>query len=209
MIRILTILLFFLSLCLAGQVFGQAKKKVLQFTGVVVSEESENGIPGVHIYTNKGGRGTTTNVYGYFTLPVLSGDSLIISAVSFEKEQIVIPSSREEDLTVVLRLKTDTTYLPELEVYPFPSEELFKEAVLALQLPNQYDLNNMSRNVDQAMLNKIYRNPAVMTAGDNYYYYQNLQSQAYNNRFQANSISLLNPFAWSKFIKSLKKRESE
>ncbi len=201
-------ILFLCVLLAKYEVSAQSNETVLQFTGIVVNEENEYGVPGVHIYTMKGGRGTTTNVYGYFSMPVLPGDSLIVSAVSFEKEQIFIPANRKEDLTVIIRLKSDTTFLPELEVYPFPSEELFKEAVLALQLPNQYDLNNMQQNVDQEMLNKIYRGTALGASG-NHYMYMNQQSAAYNQRFQVNSISLMNPFAWSKFIKSLKKRKSE
>lgn len=200
-----------LIICLTGSSFeisAQSEKVVLQFTGVIVNEETEYGIPGVHIYTMKGGRGTTTNVYGYFSMPVLAGDSLIVSSVSFEKEQIFIPPNRKEDLTVVIRLKPDTTYLEELEVYPFPSEELFKEAILALRLPNQYDLNNMQQNVDQEMLNKIYRGTAMGASG-NHHMYMNQQNAAYNARYQANSISVLNPFAWSQFIKSLKKRKQE
>ncbi len=195
--------ILFLLISIGNVAMAQTDRTVLQFTGIVVSEENEYGVPGVHIYTTKGGRGTTTNVYGYFSMPVLGGDSLIVSAVSYEKEQVIIPIDRKEDLTVVIRLKEDTTYLPELEVYPFPSEELFKEAVLALQLPNANDLRNMQQNVDQEMLNKIYRGSALGASG-NHYNYMNVQNAAYNSRFQANSISLMNPFAWSQFIKSLK-----
>ena len=187
---------------------GQTRPNVLQFTGIVVSEENEHGVPGVHIYTMKGGRGTTTNMYGYFSMPVLGGDSLIVSSVGFQKEEVIIPKDRNQDLTVVIRLKEDTTYLPELEIYPFPSEELFKEAVLALRLPNEYDLRNMQQNVDQEMLNKIYRATAMGASG-NHHYYMNLQNSAYNGRFQPNSISLMNPFAWSQFIKSLKKKDKK
>lgn len=204
--KYLITIFFCLAMSLSTTVFGQAKQKVLQFTGIVVSEDNERGIPGVHIYTPKGGRGTTTNIYGYFSMPVLPGDSLIVSAVSFEKEQISIPAYRDKDLTVLLQLKTDTTYLPELEVYPFPSEELFKEAVLALRLPNEYDLNNMNRNVDPVMLSVIYKNTPIGASG-NHHYYMNQQTALYNSRFQVNTVSLMNPFAWSKFIKSLKKRE--
>ncbi|MFY0628304.1 MAG: carboxypeptidase-like regulatory domain-containing protein [Reichenbachiella sp.] len=207
MLRASIILTFFIA-ALSQQLLGQNSSSVLQFTGIVVNEEDEYGVPGVHIYTMKGGRGTTTNVYGYYSMPVLPGDTLIVSAVSFEKEQIFIPPNRTEDLTVIIRLKPDITYLEEVEVSPFPSEELFKEAILALRLPNHNDIRNMQQNVDQEMLNKIYRGSALGASG-NHHQYMSQQSTAYNNRFQTNSISLMNPFAWSQFIKSLKKSKQE
>ena len=204
-------ILFILTLLLMGNLSAinaqdQGERNVLQFTGVIIAEDTEFSVPGVHVFVPKGGRGTTSDLYGYFSMPVLNGDSLVVSAVGFEREQIVIPSDQMDDLTVIIRLASDTTYLPELEVYPFPSEEMFKEAILAFQLPAEY--HNMDRNVDQEMLAKIYRG-TNMGASANHYFYSQQQAYAYNRRFQTNSISLLNPFAWNQFIKSLKKSKSE
>lgn len=189
---------------------AQTDNKVVQFSGIVVDQDATIGIPGVHIYAPKSGRGTTTNPYGYFSMAVLEGDSLIVSAVSFEKQKIRVPrlSSDRDSYTVVITLKQDTTYLDELEVYPFPSEEMFKEAILALELPNQYDINNMRRNTNRSNI-RNYSNGLSMGAEGNHQYYMAQQASAYNHKFQPNSISLLNPFAWSTFIKSLKKREKE
>ena len=55
-------------------VFGQNQKEVIQFSGVVVDEDSTStGMFGVHVYVPTAGRGTVTNQYGYFSLPVLEG----------------------------------------------------------------------------------------------------------------------------------------
>lgn len=192
----------------AHDVLAQSEKKVVQFTGVVIDTKTDQGIPGVHIFAPKGGRGTTTNPYGYFSMAVLEGDSMLISAISFEKETIKIPVLPEDkyNFTVVISLKSDTTYLPELEVYPFPNEQIFKEAILALQLPNQQDLDNMQRSMDQQMLNRMYGNLG-MDNNNNYQYYMSLQANTNNRKYQTNSLSVLDPFAWNRFIKSLKKKK--
>jgi len=198
--------IFFLGINNISYSGGSKDKNVLQFTGVIIANDTEFSVPGVHVYAPKSGRGTTSDSYGFFSMAVLNGDSLVISAIGFEKEHLVIPHDQVLDLTVIIRLESDTTFLPELEVYPFPSEQMFKEAILAFKLPSQYD--NMNRNVDQQMLNKIYRGTAIGASG-NYYYYSQQQANTYNRRFQTNSISLLNPFAWNQFIKSLKKSKRE
>ncbi|MFY0653326.1 MAG: carboxypeptidase-like regulatory domain-containing protein [Cyclobacteriaceae bacterium] len=166
--------------------------------------DSVSGVPGVHIYVPKAGRGTTTNPYGYFSMPVLEGDSLIISAVSYERQHFVIPEGKSDNYTVIIQLAKDTTYLPELEVFPYPTEELFKEAILALELPNQGDLNNLKRNLDAAMLRKMFANTAMGPSSNHNYFIQQ-QMAHWNNRFQPTSIPLLNPFAWAQFIKSIKR----
>jgi len=207
-VKYLIAIILSIATCFAtNDVFAQKEKKIVQFTGVVVDTETNQGIPGVHIFAPKGGRGTTSNPYGFFSMAVLEGDSMLISAVGSEKEVIKIPVLPEDkyNFTVVLSLKPDTTYLPELEVYPFPNEQIFKEAVLALQLPNQQDLNNMQRSMDQRMLNRMYRN-LNMDGNNNYQYYMSQQANANNQKYQTSSLSLLDPFAWNRFIKSLKNK---
>ena len=185
-------------------VLGQGDKQIIQFSGVVLGQDSISGVPGVHLYVPKAGRGTTTNPYGYFSMPVLEGDSLIISAVGYQRQHFVIPERSNQTYTVVIELQEDTTYLPELEVFPFPTEELFKDAILALELPYQGDLDNLKKNLDEAMLRKMYRDQA-MGPGSNHNYFVSQQMVAWNNRFQPTSIPLLNPFAWAQFIKSIKR----
>jgi len=183
---------------------GQTSSRVIQFSGIVVGEDSTSGVPGVHIYVPTAGRGTTSNPYGYFSMPVIEGDSLIISAVGYEKKHFIIPSGKAENYTVIIELLPDTTFLPELEVFPYPTEELFKEAILSLNLPYQGDLDNLQRNLDAAMLQKIYAN-TPMGPSANHNYYVNQQMLTNNARFQPASIPLLNPFAWAQFIKSIKR----
>lgn len=187
---------------------GQTDQRIIQFSGIVVGEDSTSGVPGVHIFVPKGGRGTTSNPYGYFSMPVLEKDSLIISAVGYEKMHLIIPEGKSDTYTVIIELLPDTTYLPEVEIYPFPTEELLKEAILAMQVPYQYQYKNMQQSLDQAMLNKMYRN-LPMNAGNNYNYYVNQQMLTYNARFQTTSVPLLNPFAWGEFIKSLKRNKNK
>ena len=184
--------------------YSQTKDQIVQFSGIIVGADSTSGVAGVHIFAPKGGRGTTTNPYGYFSMPVLENDSLIISAIGYEKTQLIIPVLDKTNYTVVIELQQDTTYLPEIEVYPFMTEEVLKDAILAFNLPYQYEYSNMRQRLDQAMLNKMFKN-LPQNAGGNYNQFLTQQQSTYNSRFQTTSIPLLNPFAWRQFIKSLKK----
>ena len=201
---LVTTIFILVSFFYCGSSSAQERARIIQFSGIVLGQDSTSGVPGVHIYAPKAGRGTTTNAYGYFSMPVMEGDSLIISAVSYERRHFIIPKGKSENYTVVIELTEDTTYLPELQIFPYPTEELFKEAILALELPNQGDLNNLRRNLDEDILRKMFANTAMGPSANHNYFIQQQQND-WNRRFQPTTIPLLNPFAWAQFIKSIKR----
>lgn len=185
----------------------EQRPNVVQLTGVVFGMDSTEVIPGVHVYTPLGGRGTTTNVYGFFSLPVLEGDSLVFSSVGYKRASYVVPEHREDNsIRVIVTLEEDVTYLDELEVFPYPSEAVFKAAVLAVELPDQRDYDNLQRLLNSDVLREAYWElPA--SANMNHRFFMQQQQQAIANRFQPVANPLLNPFAWRDFIRSLKKKK--
>ncbi len=199
----LLIFFIFLSNIFGNESLAQGQKKIIQLSGVVVGQDSISGVGGVHIYVPKAGRGTTSNPYGYFAMPVLQGDSIIVSAIGYRKQNFIMPGDKGESVTLFIELKPDTTVLPELEIFPYPTEELFKKAVLAIELPNRKDLENLDRSLDKDLLRRMYNNEP-MSANMNYKYFMDQQMLSTSTKYQLPSNPLLNPFAWVKFIKAIK-----
>lgn len=180
------------------------QKRIIQFTGVIFTPDSSSVIPGVHVYVPLAGRGTTTNPYGFFSLPVQEGDSVIFSAVGFKRRSFIVPAHRESSsLKMIFTLEEDITFLSEVEVFPYPTEEMFKAAVLALDHPDQRYYNNMNAWLNSGYMNSAYANLPAGASG-NYQYYLQQQQQARRNNYQAPANNYLNPFAWARFIRSLK-----
>lgn len=183
--------------------------KVIQFSGVVMEEDSSAGIPGVHVYVPGKRRGTAANYYGYFSFPVLEGDTVLFTAVGYERKQFVIPKIKDDMLTVVVPLKSDTVMLEEVPVMPYPTEEMFKEAILAMNPPTQSnDYQNMQNNLDPAVLSQIY-NEMPMDGSMNHTYFMQMQNAAMFDNYGPRSNPLLNPFNWARFIKSLKGNKND
>jgi hypothetical protein len=205
----ITLLFSIVSLAYAieNKAIAQDKKQIVQFSGVIVGEDSTSGVPGVHIYVPKAGRGTTSNIYGYFSMAVLAGDSVVISAIGYSKQSLIIPHTKNEKYTVIVELTADTTYLPSVEIFPFPTEEEFKAAILALQLPNEGDFRNMKNNLDPDLLARMFENMPMDGSMNHRNYIINNQILQINDRFGPRPNQLLNPFAWSEFIRSIKKGE--
>ena len=200
------LILFFviiISLNSINDVYSQGQQKIIQLSGVVVGQDSISGVGGVHIYVPKAGRGTTSNPYGYFAMPVLARDSIIVSAIGYQKQSFIMPGDKGESVTLFIELKPDTTILPELEIFPYPTEELFKKAVLAIELPNRQDLDNMDKSLDKDLLRRMYNNEP-MSANMNYKYFMDQQMMATSTKYQLTSNKLLNHFECIKFIKAIK-----
>ena len=199
----------FAQLIFSKATFAQeVERDVIQFTGVVATKDTVSGIMGAHVYIPKRGWGTTTNYYGYFSFAVLEGDSVVISAVGYEKTSVIIPTLESDSYTIIIPMMEDTTYLPELEITPFPTEEMFKEAVLAYRLPNQGDLDNMDQNLDPMTLMEMAR-VTPMDGSLNHRYFTQQQAIYWNDAYGPRYNPLLNPFAWADFFKSLKRKKNK
>ncbi len=197
---LLIIVLAGLSCAIDG--YAQSKKRIIQLSGVILSEDSVSGLPGVHIYVPKAGRGTTSNRTGYFSMPVLEGDSVVISSVGYVRRSYIVPKSISEYITIIVEMVQDITFLKEVEIMPFPTEEVFKEAILALNIP-------MDNGVDPKALNAellaLMLRTTPMDGEANYRYYMNQYPGTINDRFQPRVNPFLNPFNWARFFRDLKK----
>ncbi|MCH7514627.1 MAG: carboxypeptidase-like regulatory domain-containing protein [Bacteroidetes bacterium] len=199
---IISVLVLLTTFLISQQAFSQKKEQesIVQFSGIVTGENQAQ-LPGVHIYVPKSGRGTTSNIYGYFSMAVLVGDSMVFSSVGYEKYSLVIPGGNER-VNVLVNMIVDTTYLENVDIMPFLSEENFKLAILALELPD-VDEEIYSR-LDGAALAMMIQN-APYDAAMNARYYLKQQIYYQQDKFMPRSNPLLNPFAWAQFFKSLKK----
>ena len=189
-----------LSLLLAAPgAHAQGKRQVIQFTGIVASGDSLLGVPGASIYVPKAGRGTASNIYGYFSMAVLAGDSIIIP-----------PDFRRQSYSVVIQLIEDATVLPEVRVFPYTTERDFKKAFLALRLPTERG-SAAADNLTQELMNRIFRTqPMGPTA--NFRQTMSNQSLDYDRKMgmapnQYSNNPLLNPFSWLQLIQQVKNGE--
>lgn len=195
--------------CLAGSgnVFAQNKQRVIQLSGVVLGEDSVSGLPGVYIYVPKAGRGTTTNNVGFFSMPVLVGDSIVISSVGYARQYYVVPDYPSEFLTVVFELHENVRELQTVTVTAFPTEEVFKEAVLALNVP--LDENGIDQKNLNAELLALMLKTTPMDGPMNSRYYLNQWANSQGNRYMPVTNPFLNPFNWVKFFNSMKKNKKK
>ena len=193
---------------LAAQEQNQDKLPIVQLSGLVMNIDSTMTIPGVHIYDPYRGRGTNTDYKGWFSKAFLAGDTLMISAIGFKNQTYLIPENVGDRLSVIFALEEEVTQLADVEINPFPTEEIFKEAILAMNLTKDQEtvLGNFEPEIVRELMQAT---PMEGTPSSNYRYMMNRQFINLQNSSGPRANPLLNPFAWSQFINSLKRKKKK
>ena len=186
---------------------AQGQVKSIMFTGRVVGVKGTQTLGKAYILIPRAGRGTLADEGGYFALPVFPGDSIVFSYLGYQKQYHIIPRRHmEESYSAIILMKEDVKTLAELKVYPYATEEEFKKAFVSMKLPDEFERNNLEQNTRQELLMQMAAVTPLSAAGN----YRNFMDQQIfgrenaANRSFTTAIPFLNPFAWAKFINSVK-----
>lgn len=176
---------------------------LIQFSGVILTSDSLHAIPLAHIIVINSMRGTVSDFNGYFSFVAKKNDTVQFSAVGYKSDRYIVPDTIDNNRYSIIQLmSTDTVYLTETVIYPWPTKEQFKEAFLKLEIPDD-DLAIARKNLDaRAMRAKAENLPAEGSITFKYNMQEQIDKLYYNGQTQP--ISILNPFAWAKFIKAWK-----
>lgn len=173
---------------------------LVQFSGVVVTD-SLVPVPFTNILVRNTYRGTMSDVFGYFSFVAQEGDTILFSAVGFQRTQYVIPADLPENkYSMIHVMARDTIMLAEQVVYPWPSREQFKEAFLNLELADN-DLQLATRNLSPAeMLQRMESLPP--DAYQSFHYQMAMDQTKLYYSGGSPPINLFNPIAWAQFIQA-------
>lgn len=188
------------------------EETLIQFSGVVVSSDSLSPVPFATILVKNTSRGTTSDYYGYFSFVAKPGDTLVFSSIGYKKVNFVVYDSLEGNrYSLIQTMYRDTVNIGTVNIYPWPTPQQFKEAFLALDIPDD-DIEIARKNLAPDEL--AARMEAIPMNGSLNFKWQMQQQQSqlyYAGQYRPNN--LLNPVAWAKFIEAWKrgdfKRKSE
>ncbi len=197
---------------------NKVDSNIIEFSGFVITADSASPIPYANVEVINTGRGTATNLEGFYSLAVKENDTLIFKSTGFKQDTFSLHDNiRKGKLTHVQTLELDTIAFQETVVEPLPSNQKFREAFLNLDLPSD-KFKLAKKNLDSKKLDKISESLSADALENYNYTIQQFHDEAFyngaNRPFYTSPSSetpipgsLLNPLAWSKFIKSIKKGE--
>ena len=198
----------FITLCSLTQALAQETKVNLpvQFTGMVLDGTNEELFPVsyTNIYLKDQGRGTYSDLRGYFTIVVERGDTVVFSAIGYKAVEFIIPDSLDSDRYSIVQLMTrDTFNLPETVVFPWPSREHFKIEFLAMDISNELARQAMENLAEDALRRQ--RNEVAADGNETADFYLRQQSKSYYHIGQAPPMNIFNVVAWKEFFEAWKR----
>jgi hypothetical protein len=197
-----TLLLFLISLSASwGQVIE--REKYVQVSGII-TDESYRPVAGVTVVSKKLKRGTVSERSGIYSITSTQGDTVFFRALGFKRYHTIIPEAFEErHCEVDIALEVDTIQIKEVNVLPWKNYSDFIKDITR-ERPVDPIIQNMNDNI--ASIYVAIANPGNARvspeAGYRYSMEQNFVGTATRGQYPINN--LLNPFAWSKFIKGIK-----
>jgi len=175
----------------------------VQISGIVVAGSKLEPVPFVTVLEKSSYRGTSSDYYGFFSFVAMPGDTIVFSSIGYKKSTYVIPDSLVDGrYSLIHAIEEDTVKLAQLDVYPWPSREQFRDAFLNTDIPND-DLTRAQNNLDPETL--ALKQEAYPAGGSLNFKWQmqDVHSRLYYAG-QAPPNNLLNPIAWSQFIQAWK-----
>lgn len=179
----------------------QNQRRVIQFSGLVVTGDSLAPVPYTTIWVKNTRRGTITDYFGFFSIALHQGDTLRFSAVGFKEVLYTVPDTLTQARYSAIQVMTrDTIYLSETLIYPWPTREQFRHAFIHTEVPDD-DYDRAMRNLARAeMKERLQHFPN--TPGMNYRHVMNQTSQRLYYAGQAPPQRIFDPFAWGQFFQA-------
>jgi hypothetical protein len=198
----LIILLFFIGMT---SLTAQEDKDIIQFSGMVLDGSNDElyPVPYTNVLVKGKGRGTYSDLKGFFSIVVEAGDTIVFSAIGYKTVEYVIPTDLEDKRYSIVQLMTqDTINLPETVVFPWPSREHFKLEFLAMDVTPELQ-RRASENLATETLAKM-RNEVATDGVENANFYLRQQSREFYHIGQQPPMNIFNPVAWKQFFDSWK-----
>lgn len=204
--RILVLFQFLAVVLLSSSVFAQSKldsTRFIQLSGVAISESDLNSLPYTTVYDKTIQKGVISDYYGFFSMVVLPGDTLLFSSYGYTTSTYIVPDSLKDNrYSMIHMLHRDTVNLPSVTVYPWPSREDFARAFVEME-PYDDAIRRAQRELSGESLAFVAArldNDASLASG---YVNNQRYTKLYTNG-QLPVNNLLNPYSWAKLIQDWK-----
>ncbi len=203
-----TTILFFILTTLSAQINKPDEVFAVQFSGVVVTQNDDNGeaipLPYTNIYIKGTRRGTVSGLDGFFSIVAVRGDTIKFTYIGYKPVEYVIPDTLTSHFYSVYQIMTqDDVLLPETVIYPWPRKQYFKQELLALDITDELKMK-ADENLAQEVIKKMIKEtPYDGREATNYELNKIANDAVYTG--QIKPMRIFDVMAWRRFIKAWKR----
>lgn len=185
---------------------SQKEGKLVQLSGVVVSSDSLQEMPYAGVYNKTIRRGTIADIYGFFSIVVSPGDTIMFRYYGHKPSSYIVPDTLSDTRYSIIHMMTvDTIQLSEVVIYPWPSKEAFAQAFVEM---NPYE--DAMLRAQKQLSGQSLAHMASLVPNDASLSFGNVMNQKNTQLYtmgQSPVNNLLNPFAWATFLQKWRSGE--
>lgn len=191
-------------------------KIVYQLSGILVGKKNAQPAAYAVIRINHSRRGVIADEKGFYSIPVVPGDTLYFSCLGYKKSGFVFSDylkayegDKETQFVYAINyLEEDSVVLPTITIYPYDSPEKIRTAILAMGIPDGSpdDLarDNLDPEVMRYLMEELPRDGGEsISIGD----------KLYSDRVMAANkvatVPFFDPIAMGRFIGYLSERSKQ
>lgn len=206
-IGILSIVVFTLFCNRAFAQMPISENEVIQFSGVVVTEDDRGEImplPYTNVAVEGTSRGVVSDLSGFFSFAALQGETVSFSRIGYKTVKFVIPDTLENNMySLVQIMSEDTILLPETVIFPWPSRKYFDIEFLAMDV-SEVQRQAAKENLSPEILEELQENMLVDgTEASKILLAQQAAAFRYEGQFKPQRV--FDPLAWKQFIDAWKR----
>ena len=192
--------ILYASVCL-GQTIENGK--YVQVSGII-TDESYRPVPGVAVVSSRLKKGVLSERTGIYSITSTPGDTIFFRALGFKRYHTIIPESFQgRHCEVDIALAADTIQIKEVSIMPWKNySEFIKD--ITKERPADQLIENMNDNIASIYVAIANQTNVRVSPEAGYRYAMEQNFGAMSTREQLPVNNLLNPFAWAKFIRSIK-----
>lgn len=187
--------------------------RIYQLSGLVIGQKSGEPVPFALVRVGTSRRTTTATADGFFSLPVLGGDTLVFQSIGYRYAKLSIAEYlkdykgdvKGQYIYVVVYLAEDSITLPNQVIFPYRTPEELRTALLNVPMSDN-DPNAVARAIMTPELMAEYVQTLPVDSKER----QAAAAQQYYLNYKAqNSIAnvgLFDPFAVARMVGYLKRK---
>lgn len=177
---------------------------VVELFGAVMTADSLRPLPAASIIVESDKRGTIANDNGIFSIAVEKGAKIKFSSIGYKDVEITIPQNIKGNQYSVIQLMTeDTVYLPATIIRARPTPDEFARDFLNMKVDD--DAYEIARQNNNEATRRALMDILPMDGREAYSALMRQKTAQNYYRGQLPPMNIMNPFAWSDFIKSWKR----
>ena len=151
------LLICFYAVCVKAQNKQANEKKLIQFSGLVVTVANDSTelspVPFASIKIKGSEQGTISD-NAFFSFVAQAGDVIEFSALGYKTYTFKVPDTlTESKYSLIQVLSTDTIYFSETVITPWATIEQFRKSDVSATIPDN-DMSRAERNLDLAAIER-------------------------------------------------------